>query len=59
MMWLGLYIQTPTEDVEQIFGYMIAFLQALGLWDWVIGSFMVIIILGLTMRVLEALGSKG
>lgn len=55
-----LYIaQIPTAEVEQIFGYMIAFLEAMGLWQFVIASFAIIIILGLTMRVLESLGSKG
>jgi hypothetical protein len=57
-MWL-LGGKVPTDEVEQIFGYMIAFLTAMGLWDFVVASFAIIIILGLTMRVLESLGSKG
>lgn len=57
-MWL-VGGQIPTEEVEQIFGYMIAFLTAMGLWNFVVASFAIIIILGLTLRVLEAIGSKG
>lgn len=55
---LGFVAQAPVEEVEQLFGYMIAFLQALGLWDWVIGAMMVWIVLGLTMRFFEAIGGK-
>lgn len=50
--------ETVTE-VEQIFGFIIAFLQSLGIWNFFIAALVVTIILGLTMRLLDALGSRG
>jgi len=51
---------TPEQitGVEQLLGFVIAFLTALGIWNIVGIALTAWILLGLTMRVLDSLGGK-
>lgn len=56
---LRLFLQsTPIEEAERIMSYMVGFLQAMGLWNFVIGGMMALIILGLTFRLIDAVGGR-
>lgn len=54
-----IFQENPIESLESILGFVIALLQQMGLYNWVVGAVFGVIVLGLTFRFIDAIGGRG
>jgi hypothetical protein len=55
-VWLQ---DNPIESLESILGFVIGLLQAMGLYNWVVGAVFGVVVLGLTFRLIDGIGGRG